>query len=166
MAMAAGIAGTVCGVVLLIAGAMKVGGMRVFGQQIVAYNVLPRPLARLTGYLLPPAEMMLGISMLFVPRLAVVAALFFVSFALAVGLNLLRGRTELRCGCFGSTGQHTISRVHVAGNFGLALLAVLSFLENHRPSFLAFQAGVSLVLLVLLLSAWRALTPKHVQLHR
>jgi hypothetical protein len=166
MATAAGISGTVCGVVLLIAGAMKIGGMRVFGQQIVAYNVVPKRLARLTGYLLPPVEMALGISMLFAPWLAAVATFLFASFALAVGLNLLRGRTELRCGCFGATGQHTISGVHVVGNFGLALLAGLSFLENHRPSFLAFQVGVSLVLLVLLISAWRAMAPKHVQLDR
>jgi hypothetical protein len=166
MAMAASIAGTVSSVVLLIAGAMKIGGMRVFGQQIVAYSVLPKRLARLAGYLLPPLEMTLAISMLFAPRLGAVAAFLFVSFAMAVGLNLLRGRTELRCGCFGASGQHTISWGHVAGNFGLALLAVLSFLGNHRPSFLAFQLGVSLVLLVLLLSAWRAMTPKHVQLDR
>jgi len=166
MATAAGIAGTVCGIVLLIAGVMKVGGMGVFGQQIVAYRVLPRRLARPAGYLLPPLEMTLGISMLFAPRLGAGAAFLFASFAVAVGLNLLRGRTELRCGCFGATGRHTISWGHVAGNFGLALLAVLSFLGNHRPSFLAFQAGVSLVVLVLLLSAWRALTPKHVRLDR
>jgi uncharacterized membrane protein len=166
MAMAAGIAGTVCGVVLLIAGAMKIGGMGVFGQQIAAYSVLPRRLARLAGYLLPPLEMTVGISMLFAPRLGAVAAFLFACFAMAVGLNLLRGRTELRCGCFGATGRHTISWGHVAGNFTLALLAVLSFFGNHRPSFLAFQVGVSLALLVLLLSAWQAMTPKHVQLDR
>jgi hypothetical protein len=166
MAMAAGIAGTVCGVVLLIAGVMKIGGMGVFGQQIVAYSVLPKRLARLAGYLLPSLEMTMGISMLFAPRLGAVAAFLFVSFAMAVGLNLLRGRTELRCGCFGATGLHTISWGHVAGNFGLVLLAVLSFFGNHRPSFLAFQVGVSLVLLILLLSAWQTMTTKHVRLDR
>lgn len=102
----------------------------------------------------------MGVSMLIVPQLAAAAAFLFVSFALAVGANLLRGRTELRCGCFGATGERRISWAHVAGNACLTLVAALSFFAYRRPSFLAFQVGVSAVLLVLLASAWRTMAPQ------
>src|SRR5712691_11012406 len=157
---AAGIADTICAVVLLVAGALKLGRLSVFGQQVAAYQIVPERLARVAGYVLPPAEMALGISMLFVPRLAVAAVVLFVLFALAVGVNILRGRTELRCGCFGAAGKHTISRAHVAANVGLALLATLTFVGGvgrDRASFLAFQIGVSALLLVALAAAWRAM---------
>ncbi len=157
MATSAGIADTICAVVLLVAGGIKVSRLYSFGQQIVAYQILPRRLAHVLGYALPPAEIALGLSMLFVPRLAVAAAVLFISFAVAVGVNLVRGRTELRCGCFGPTGKHTISAAHVAVNFCLALLAAVTFIEPRRPTFAAFQVGLSAVLLVLLASAWRTI---------
>ncbi len=75
--------------VLLVAGAMKIGRLLIFGKQIAAYQVVPDFFARVAGYVLPPVEILLGISMLFVPRLAVLAIFLFTSFALAVGLNVL-----------------------------------------------------------------------------
>ena len=153
----AGIADTICAVALLVAGALKLGSLSVFGQQIAAYQVVPKRLAQFTGYVLPPVEIVLGVSMLFVPRLAAAAAFLFVSFAVAVGMNIVRGRTELRCGCFGATGRHTISPAHVAANVGLTLLAALTFVGQSRPSFLAFQIGVSALLFIALAAAWRAM---------
>ncbi len=154
-----GIANVVCAIVLLAAGAMKLGHPSVFGQQITAYQVFPESLARVAGHVLPPIEVLLGISMLLVPQLAAAAVFLFASFALAVGFNVLRGRTDLRCGCFGATGLHTISWAHVAANATLALLAAIAFIGHHRPSFIAFQIGVSTLLVIALGAARRAMAP-------
>jgi hypothetical protein len=157
MVAAAGIADTICAMVLLIAGVMKIGSLSQFGLQIAAYQIVPTWTSKMAGYALPPAEIVVGASLFLLPQLSVAAIFLFVSFAIAVGVNLLRGRTELRCGCFGATGRHTISRAHLAGNLCLAFLAFLTLTEGHRPTLPAFQIGVSAILLVLLASAWRAM---------
>jgi len=154
-----GIADSICAVVLLAAGGMKLGDMRAFGQQIAAYQIIPHFLAGLAGYILPPIEIIAGILLLFAPRTGILSIALYVSFAAAVGVNLIRGKTELRCGCFGASGKHTISPTHVAANLGLALLATLVFVENRRPSFVTFEIGVSAILLILLAVAWRAILP-------
>jgi hypothetical protein len=154
-----GIAGSICAVVLLAAGGMKLGEMSTFGQQIAAYQIIPDGVAWLAGYALPLTEVILGISIIFVPRTGIVAIALFASFAVAVGKNLVRGKTELRCGCFGASGKHTISATHVGANLGLVLLSSLVVVENRRPSFLAFEIGVSAILLLLLALAWRTILP-------
>lgn len=157
MGPAAGIADAICASILLLAGAMKIGGLRAFGQQVAAYQVVPRRLSWFAGYALPPAEIIIGLALPFLPRLAVIAMVFFGSFAAAVGINLIRGRSELRCGCFGTTGLHTISKVHVVGNILLMMLAAATFVAKPRFAFIPFQIGISLVLLLVLLSAWRTM---------
>ena len=144
----AGIANVVCAIVLLAAGAMKLGHLSVFGQQITAYQIIPERLARVAGYVLPPIEVLLGISMLFAPQLAAAAVFLFASFALAVGFNVLRGRTDLRCACFGVTGQYTISWAHVAGNAILALLATITFVDITARHSLPFRSAFQCCLLL------------------
>ncbi len=157
MQMSAGIAATISADVLVIAGLLKIGSLSSFGKQIASYEIMPGSLATLSGYIIPPIEVGIGISLLFLPRVATGAAFLFMSFALAVGVNLLRGRSQLRCGCFGPSGKHTISPAHVVGNVGLSLLAIWVAVDNGRPSFLAFQIGTSLVFLAVLAQAWRAM---------
>jgi hypothetical protein len=156
----AGITGSICASVLLIAGLMKINSLALFGKQVAAYQIAPERISELVGYILPPAEIVLGIAMLFIPQLSAAAMLLFAAFAVAIGVNLLRGRTELRCGCFGVTGKQTISVAHFAANIGLLLLAALTFIEQHRPTFLALQIGISAALVFLLASAWRAMIPR------
>jgi methylamine utilization protein MauE len=155
--MIVGIVAAISATVLVIAGLLKIGSLSSFGKQIASYEIMPAGLATVSGYLIPPIEIGIGISLLFLPVIAAGAACLFMSFALAVGVNLLRGRSELRCGCFGPTGKHTISLTHVVGNVGLSLLAVWVAVDNGRPSFLAFQIGTSLVVLAVLAQAWRAM---------
>jgi Methylamine utilisation protein MauE len=155
--MIAGIAATISADVLVIAGLLKIGNLSSFGKQITSYEIMPSGLARLSGYIIPPIEVGIGISLLFLPKIAIGAACLFISFALAVGVNLLRGRSQLRCSCFGPSGKHTISLTHVVGNVGLSLLATWVAVNNGRPSFLAFQIGTSIVFLAVLAQTWRAM---------
>jgi hypothetical protein len=156
---AAGIADTMVAMVLIFAGAMKVGNLAIFGQQIAMYRIIPERFAGVVGRLLPPLEIAIGVSILFFPRLAAAGVVLFATFAAALGVNVLRGRTELHCGCFGVTSKHTISPSHIAVNLGLTSLAAFTFIKRHAPSFIAFQIGVSALLLVALFVAWRTIKP-------
>lgn len=158
MAAFVGLASSICGTILVVAGFMKLGQLRLFGEQIVTYQVIPRRLARYAGYLLPPTEIATGLALPVIPALAPVAILLFSSFAIAVGVNLARGRHELRCGCFGATGSHKISTGHIIGNCALAILAVVTFIARPSFSFQYFQLGVSSILLGALLYSWRTMS--------
>jgi hypothetical protein len=160
MSVTIGVAESLAAAVLMIAGLLKLGSFRTFGQQIVTYELIPKALARAAGYLLPPAEIVIGILLIFMPRIAIFAAALFTVFAVAVGINVVRGRTELHCGCFGETGIRTISTAHVEINVGLATISILAFFWNLRPSFVEFQIGVTVVLVAVLADAWRTMRPR------
>jgi hypothetical protein len=68
------------------------------GSQIAAYGLVPAPASIALGHILPFAEVSAGIAVLAIPRIGGGAvALLFATFAFAVAINLLRGRTELVC---------------------------------------------------------------------
>ncbi|MFJ9631811.1 MauE/DoxX family redox-associated membrane protein [Streptomyces sp. NPDC101175] len=91
------------GLLLIVAAAPKLRAAAAFGRTVEAYRVLPPGLARLVGRVLPWAELLVGAALVTGPvwRLAAsAAALMFGAFTLGLTVNLLRGRTELSCGCF------------------------------------------------------------------
>ena len=51
-------------------------------------------------------------------------ALLLLVFTLAVGINLARGRTDLKCGCFGLKHEQKIGFKIIARNFALFILAL------------------------------------------
>lgn len=156
MASTGGVATAICALVLLIAGASKLNDLHGFSQQVVMYKVLPSTLAHGVGHLLPRFEVALGAAMLFAPTVSVLAAALFIGFALAVGLNVLRGRTELRCACFGVRGARTVTWTHVLTNISFALAAGWSAAVHRSPSLSELQIGVSIVAVAALLETWRS----------
>lgn len=157
MAVLLGVLATISGIVLAVAGIAKLGNLRTFGHQITAYHIVPAPIADWLGFILPPAEIGIGISTILSPRYAVGSAALYLGFAIAVGVNLMRGKRELRCGCFGTRGAHRISYMHVTANILLACASLAAFHYQPHISFSSFQAGSSAVALLGLLSAWRAM---------
>ncbi|HEU4964485.1 MAG TPA: MauE/DoxX family redox-associated membrane protein [Bacilli bacterium] len=93
------------------------------------YNLLPRALVKPFSLLEALAEIVVGLLLLlglfaFWGELG--AMLLLVMYTLAVGINLLRGRSEINCGCGGAVGSHKLSWWLVLRNVGL--LAVSSWL--------------------------------------
>lgn len=114
------------GLLLLGAGALKLAEGRARRLQLVSgYGLLPRPAAVLTAALLPWVEIATGAALwLGTPReSAALATALFAVFGGAVAVNLLRGRTDIDCGCFGSRGAHGLSWWIVVRNAGLAVAA-------------------------------------------
>lgn len=105
----------------------KLGAWEEFVGVVYNYRILPDATARPLAYLIPIAELGVGIA-LAVPALRVPAAAFAAFllglFSLAITVNLLRGRREIDCGCFSSVLKQNLSWWLVVRNLGLIALAV------------------------------------------
>lgn len=98
-------AGTVVGIILLVAGAVKLVQPRDFVEVVRGYELLPAGMSRPIAQLLPVAEVLIGVGLLLDrsrPWSAVAASSLFMVFGVAVAINILRDRRNIACGCFGS----------------------------------------------------------------
>jgi hypothetical protein len=110
------------------AGAAKLAEGRDRRRSLIeGYRLLPRRGVLATAALLPWVEISTGLALWTGawPAVAASAAgVLFVAFGSAVTVNLLRGRTDIDCGCFGSRGSHGLSWWIVVRNAALAAVAV------------------------------------------
>jgi len=126
----------VLSVIFLTGAWQKLRDLALFQANIDNYRLLPDGLAWPAAILLPLWELAAGALLLFDPTRMVGAVLAIGLLAIvttAVAINLLRGRTEIDCGC-GSLGGHvgdqTLSWGLVARNALLAFAAVLTLRED------------------------------------
>ncbi|MBK7023741.1 MAG: methylamine utilization protein MauE [Sulfuritalea sp.] len=126
----------VLSVIFLTGAWQKLRDLALFQANIENYRLLPDGLAWPAALLLPLWELAAGVLVLFDATRTVGAVLAIGLLAVvttAVAINLLRGRTEIDCGC-GSLGGHvgdqTLSWGLVARNALLALAAVLTLRED------------------------------------
>jgi uncharacterized membrane protein len=108
----------------------KLGGFDEFVGTVANYRLVPWP--RAAALALTAAELAIVAGLLLpASRRAAAAggALLLAAYALAIWINLRRGRTSIDCGC-GGQGQG-ISLLHVARNAALILFAVpVALIEN------------------------------------
>ncbi len=104
----------VLGGALLFASAAfhKLRDLPAFTLAFVAYRLLPGVWARRFAWLVPCIELATAIALVSAPRhratvLAAAALLLF--YALAIALNLARGRRDLDCGCGGRRDRRPIA---------------------------------------------------------
>jgi hypothetical protein len=99
------------------------------------YRLLPEAWVPVVAVVLPLLEALTSLALLW-PRSRVLgastAAVLLVVFALAMGINLGRGRTHIDCGCFGVRLRTGLSRWMVVRNVLLAAL-VLALLVPPAP---------------------------------
>lgn len=121
------------GCVLIVAGIAKLDkGLRSFREVVFAYALLPRWASVGLGSLLPWFEICLGICIpfgLFAGATSLSAAILFLCFAVAICLNLLRGRRHIACGCFGDRSAPISSRL-VGRNLLLAAVSIWPFVAQ------------------------------------
>jgi uncharacterized membrane protein YphA (DoxX/SURF4 family) len=124
------------GTLLLIFGLVKVTNIRQFIQTVAQYDLLPRLLVKPVSHLIAYLEVTLGALLLagvVVPSACRVSSLLFACFAVAISVNLARGRTHISCGCFGSSSV-PISWGLASRNLLFALAAFLTALFfSHSP---------------------------------
>lgn len=95
------------GVVLLVAGALKVANPAASALAVRAYQLLTYDLAGSVGYALPVVEILVGVLLvvgLFTRVAASVAAALLLAFVVGIASVWARG-LSIDCGCFGGGGQ-------------------------------------------------------------
>lgn len=123
------------GGILLAAGTKKMVALVEFARVIESYKILPKSLVRPFAYTLPYIEITLGIFLIFgfgVQFIGLTTALVFTSFALAIGVNLLRGQ-EVECHCFGKGRSEKISLSTFFRSIALTLLAIQVTFFTEQP---------------------------------
>jgi hypothetical protein len=114
----------------LVFGIAGVGKMMAWAELegvIRNYRIAPGALAPLLSRVVPPVEILVTIAVLIPATRALggLGALVLLTvFAVAMGINLLRGRTDIDCGCFRSTLRQNLSWWLLVRNAILAVLAL------------------------------------------
>ena len=98
------------GVVMLIAGGLKITDLGQSAVAVKAYRLFPQPIqAEIVGYALPPLEMLVGALLLvglFTRATASVTAVLLVVFIIGIASVWARD-LSIECGCFNAGGAST-----------------------------------------------------------
>jgi len=110
---------------LLVAAAHKLRDLPAFRATLADYRLLPDAIVPAAAGLVVGVELAIGTALLALPRpgLAAVAVLL-AGYALAIAINLARGRHHIDCGCAGPAARQPISGRLVARNLLLATTAL------------------------------------------
>jgi len=125
---------TLIALIFLSAAVGKMRNWQIFRGVVANYRLLPPVLVGPVTYVLPPAEAAIGAALptgLLTPWLPAAAAGLLGVFAVAMGINLLRGRRYIDCGCFQGTLKQPLSWILVTRN---GLLASLLLAAGAAPS--------------------------------
>jgi hypothetical protein len=118
-------------VILASAATHKLRAPARFANQLEDYQLLPPGLVRPVSRVLPWLEAALAFALL-VPAsrhlAALGAAALLAGYALAIGINLWRGRRDIDCGCAGPEQAQPIRPVLLARNAALVSLALVASL--------------------------------------
>jgi hypothetical protein len=149
--------------VFLTAAVGKMRHWAVLHGVIANYRLLPDRLVAPVAYALPPVEAVLAATLPFgalSPWPEAGAAALLLVFAAAMGINLMRGRRDIDCGCFQSALKQGLSWILVVRNVVLALLLGFAILSRGDAADLRatleglLVGGVSFVLLQTLNILW------------
>jgi hypothetical protein len=116
--------------IFLGSAAMKLWQPREFRAAVESYRLMPEAMSVALGWIIPALELAGGIGLAVAATRAAAALLLLcliAAFTGAIALNLVRGRHDLDCGCFGPLLRQPLSGWLVARNGLLALLVLAAF---------------------------------------
>ena len=122
------------GGLLLLAGVTKLAGRAAFRDAVAEYQVLPRALEAPFATAMPWLETTLGALLLAgfgTPIAAALATPLLLSFGVAIGVNLARGRS-FNCHCFGSVQGDQIGWPALLRSLALVAVALVVALGASR----------------------------------
>jgi len=145
------------GVALLFGAAVlhKLADWSRFRAALDGYRLVPSPLNPASAVSLVTLEGLAAVMLPFAASRrigAFLAAALLVSYALAIGINLLRGRTSIDCGCLGAGQRNRIGGWMVIRNLGLAAATLAATLPTMGRSLTSLDV-VTIVGAVLALAA-------------
>lgn len=120
-------------VVLVVAGFGKLFNLPWFVKSVRGYGIVPAAMAVPAAAFVVGLEIVMGCGLLFyafMPQVAYVGALLLFVFSLLALVSILRGRSDLDCGCTGPALKVQISWRIITRNIGLACLTLLGIRES------------------------------------
>jgi uncharacterized membrane protein YphA (DoxX/SURF4 family) len=122
------------GALFVVASLDKISDPQAFAQSILQYKVIGSTLALGTATILPPLELLCGLSLILglYPRgCTLITSVMLIVFTVMVSSALLRG-LDISCGCFSQDPQVSkIGYQKIAENCGLIIVSVwLFFVPN------------------------------------
>jgi uncharacterized membrane protein YphA (DoxX/SURF4 family) len=139
---------TCIALVFIASGGMKLLRPGEFVGVVRDFRVVPDVLAKPVAYFLPYLELCIGLFLLLdVYRnvFLTVAVTLLTAFTFAIALNLLRGRVNISCGCFGSR-KTELTWLLVVRNLSLAGIALIGSIDSGRLTNLAAAERLSVIL--------------------
>jgi uncharacterized membrane protein len=136
-------------------GYAKLAGLETFQADLAAYQLVPPWAITPLSWFFPVVEIGLALAVL-IPATRTEASWGLIAltlvFSAAVAINLLRGRRELDCGCFGGLSQHIGPQTLLRNAILLAGLTLIALVPPARAALsldliTGFSAGLALVLL-------------------
>lgn len=115
----------------------KLRDLLAFELALDAYALLPAPLVRPFAWILPLLESLAAVTLVLTPTRITGGWLALALLALVTGavvVNLLRGRTDVGCGCGGIEDEQTLSWALVARNVLLALAGLAALAPTSARS--------------------------------
>lgn len=150
-------------VILANAATHKLRAPARFANQVEDYQLLPKALIKPFSRALPIAELAIAFALL-VPfsRLfaALIAAALLMAYAVAIGINLWRGRKDIDCGCSGPEQSQSLRPELLLRNgllSGLALVASIAPVARAFGIFDGFVAVAAAAVALLLYTATEGL---------
>lgn len=149
-------------VLLMAAGALKLTDRHTFVEVVRNFRVLPENLVGAMALMIPIVEVFLSLLLilgLLQQWSLIIASSVFILFGLAVAVNLLRGRRNISCGCFGGGRNHRLTWSLVVRNIVLAGLAAsaaagpTTFGNGSEPTLM--EAAALMVVAVATFASWR-----------
>ena len=141
---------------LVVAALHKQSSREAFRATLDAYALLPAVLVPPLARAVPLLELVAAV-LLIAPRAAAaggtLAALLLAVYALAMGVNLLRGRRDLDCGCMGPGARSTVGPGLVVRNLVLIALALVAGFAPVRTRALVWVDFLTVPLAVAVLAA-------------
>lgn len=111
----------------------KATNFAVFRATLAEYELVPAALVGAAALLFAVLELVIGVASL-VPVSAaaamLAAACLLCVYALAIGINLARGRRDIDCGCTGPATRQLLSGWLLVRNAGLVAFAVVGAMES------------------------------------
>lgn len=137
----------------------KATNFAVFRATLAEYELLPRGFVGFAAIVFAALELLIGIAALIAGTAVVAmvaAAVLLCVYALAIGINLARGRRDIDCGCTGPATRQLLSGWLLVRNAGLvAFTAIGAMAPTGRALLMAdwVVVGLGLTALVTLYAA-------------
>jgi len=145
--------------VLVWAAAHKLRDLPAFAVVVEAYQILPRGLGRWLAPALATVELTLAALLLWPPARVVASSatsVLFVTYSLAIRINLRRGRRDVDCGCFGPARRRPLSEWLLLRNTFLVAAALVVGLPVEPRSLGPLDAFAGLAAVAALAMLWTA----------